>query len=38
MKKSNDSVLQGDVNGDGKADVSILVDGVSKLRHTDLGL
>ena len=38
VEKHGDSLIQGDVNGDDKADFSILVDGVSKLKHTDFDL
>ena len=36
--KNGDAIVQGDVNGDGKADFSIHVDGVSKLKASDFDL
>lgn len=36
--KKGDAIVQGDVNGDGKADFSIHVDNVSKLKASDFDL
>lgn len=37
-KKTGDSLVQGDVNGDGKADFAILVENVRKLKAVDFDL
>ena len=38
VTKGGNSLAQADTNGDGKADFSILVDGISKLKHNDFEL